>query len=193
MYGAFYLVMIPLCIFMIMFDLLIREKVENLRMGMQLLGARDDAYWASWIISGSIVSVFLCAEMVLVGNLAQFEVFVMSPPWVLFMILFASCEAFIGLACFLSIILYSRSQAFAANFAIIMSSLVICFCLSEPTLMRKVIFNLDTPMWVNFCVQFFYLNPCFTFGKMFSDITNVTNAQFDAKAMMWVKNENNRF
>ena len=76
MYGAFYLVMIPLCIFMILFDLLIREKVENLRMGLQLLGARDDAYWASWIISATLVSVFLCAEMVLVGRLYNFEVFV---------------------------------------------------------------------------------------------------------------------
>jgi len=189
MYGAFYLVMIPLCIFMVLFDLLIREKVENLRMGMQLLGARDDAYWASWIISASLVSLFLCGEMVVIGHLLGFECFIMSPTWVLFGLLFATCEAFIGMACFLSIILYSRSQAFAANFAIIMSSLVICFCLSEPTLMRKVIFNLDTPFWVNLVVKFFYLNPCFIFGKMFSDVTNVTNSQFDAKAMMWIKSE----
>ena len=34
MYGAFYLVMVPICIFMVLFDLLMREKTENLRMGM---------------------------------------------------------------------------------------------------------------------------------------------------------------
>jgi hypothetical protein len=28
---------------------------------------------------------------------------------------------------------------------------------------------------------------------MFSDITNVTNAQFDARSMMWIKSENRRF
>lgn len=38
MYGAFYLVMIPLCIFMVLFELLMREKIDNLRLGMQLLG-----------------------------------------------------------------------------------------------------------------------------------------------------------
>ena len=69
MYGAFYLVMIPLCIFMVLFDLLIREKVENLRMGMQLLGAQDNAYWASWVISASAMAFFLCSEMVIVGRL----------------------------------------------------------------------------------------------------------------------------
>lgn len=187
MYGAFYLVMIPLCIFMVLFDLLIREKVENLRMGMQLLGAQDNAYWASWIASASITSALLCAEMVVVGRLFKFDVFLLSPPWVLFGLLFVTCEAFISLACFLSIVLSTRSQAFAANFAIIMQSLIICFCLSEPTLMKKIIYNLDTPMWVNLVINIFYLNPCFTFGKMFSDITNVTNATFDAKAMMWTK------
>lgn len=187
MYGAFYLVMVPLCIFMVLFDLLIREKVENLRMGMQLLGAQDNAYWASWIISASLVSIFLCAEMVVVGRLFKFDVFVLSPPWVLFCLLFITCLAFISMACFLSVILHTRSQAFAANFAIIMQSLVVCFCLSEPTLMKKIIYNLDTPLWVKAVINIFYLNPCFTFGKMFSDITNVTNATFDAKAMMWTK------
>jgi len=90
---------------MVLFDLLMREKTENLRMGMQLLGTQDNAYWASWIISASITSVFLCAEMVVVGRMFKFEVFLYSPWWVLFGLLFITCEAFISLACFLAVVL----------------------------------------------------------------------------------------
>ena len=179
--------MVPICIFMVLFDLLMREKTENLRMGMQLLGTQDNAYWASWVISASIVAVFLCIEMCFVGQWFKFEVFLMSPFWVLFSLLFVTCIAYISLACFLSVILQTRQQAFAANFAIIMQSLVICFCLSEPTLMKKIVYNLDTPDWVNFVVLFFYLNPCFPFGKMFADVTRVTNASFDVSSMKWNK------
>jgi len=34
MYGSFYVIMVPLCIFMIFFDELIREKCDNLRKGL---------------------------------------------------------------------------------------------------------------------------------------------------------------
>ena len=51
LFGAFYLIMVPLCVFMIIFDELMREKVDKLRLGMQVLGTGDNAYWASWIIT----------------------------------------------------------------------------------------------------------------------------------------------
>ena len=34
MYGAFYLIMVPLCGFMVVFDEMMREKCDNLRLGM---------------------------------------------------------------------------------------------------------------------------------------------------------------
>jgi hypothetical protein len=38
MYGSFYMIMIPLAVFMVIFDELMREKIDDLRRGMQLLG-----------------------------------------------------------------------------------------------------------------------------------------------------------
>ena len=38
MQGAFYMVMIPLTSFILIFDQLMREKVDRIRLGMQLLG-----------------------------------------------------------------------------------------------------------------------------------------------------------
>jgi len=34
MYGTFYLIMVPLTVFMVIFDELMREKIDKLRMGM---------------------------------------------------------------------------------------------------------------------------------------------------------------
>lgn len=34
MFGSFYLIMVPLCVFMIIFDEIMREKADNLRLGM---------------------------------------------------------------------------------------------------------------------------------------------------------------
>ena len=34
MYGAFYLIMVPLCVFMVIFDEIMREKSDKLRLGM---------------------------------------------------------------------------------------------------------------------------------------------------------------
>ena len=67
MYGSFYVIMVPLCIFMIFFDELIREKCDNLRKGLQVLGTQDNAYWASWFICGSIVNTVMTIEMIVIG------------------------------------------------------------------------------------------------------------------------------
>ena len=68
MYGSFYVIMVPLCIFMIFFDELIREKCDNLRKGLQVLGTSDNAYWASWLICGSIVNAVMTTEMIVIGK-----------------------------------------------------------------------------------------------------------------------------
>lgn len=67
-YGAFYLIMVPLCTFMVVFDELMREKCDNLRLGMQVLGTQDNAYWVSWIVTGVIINAIMTFEMILAGR-----------------------------------------------------------------------------------------------------------------------------
>lgn len=69
MYGSFYLIMIPLAVFMVVFDELMREKIDNLRRGMQLLGTQDNAYWASWIITSFGLSIILSLGTIITGNI----------------------------------------------------------------------------------------------------------------------------
>jgi len=39
--------------------------------------------------------------------------------------------------------------------------MVMNIVMSEPTVLKKVFFNLDQPVWVNRMIQVFYLMPCF--------------------------------
>lgn len=70
MYGSFYLILIPLATFIVIFDEMMREKIDNLRRGMQLLGTLDSAYWASWIITSFVLNIFLAFSTIVCGNLA---------------------------------------------------------------------------------------------------------------------------
>lgn len=85
MYGAFYLIMVPLTVFMLLLDELVREKVDHLRKGMQLLGTLDSAYWASWILTGMLMNTIISFGMIIVGRFVyNFEVFVKTPWYVWF-------------------------------------------------------------------------------------------------------------
>jgi hypothetical protein len=65
-------------------------------------------------------------------------------------------------------------------------SMVTNMILSEPTAMKKVFFNLDNPMWISIATNLFYFNPCFQFGKIFGDITNIVCSRFDPQSLNWV-------
>merc|ERR1712023_392922 len=63
--------------------------------------------------------------------------------------------------------------------------------LSEPTVLKKVFFNLDMPIWVSLISKVFYINPCFQFGKIFGDINNVVTARFDPQSFNWISSYEN--
>ena len=105
--------------------------------------------------------------------------FTRTPFWVFFILFFLTAEAYISMAFFFSTIVENRSQAFTVNFSVILMSMVTNMILSEPTAMKKVFFNLDNPVWISIATNLFYFNPCFQFGKIFGDITNIVCSRFD--------------
>jgi len=87
-----------------------REKVGNLRMGLQLLGTQNTAFWASWTISASFMALFVCFEMIIIGKyLFKFDVFVLTPFWAMGGLLFTTCLVYISMASFFSTLFYSRA------------------------------------------------------------------------------------
>ena len=141
MYASFYLIMIPLSLFMVIFDELMREKIDKLRMGMSLLGTQDSAYWASWIITAQILNVYISSLMIVVARWNEFDVFTKTPFLVWFTLFYIVSNAYLAMACFLSTIADSKSQAFTVNFSMILCSMLINMILSEPTILKKIFFN----------------------------------------------------
>ena len=161
MYGSLYLVVVPLSVFMVVFEELMREKVDNLRRGMQLLGTLDSAYWASWIITAFFMNLLITTEMIIIGNIAGFNCFTRTPVEINFFLYFITTQAYIIMSFFFSTIVTTRSQAFTVNFSVVLTSMVMNMALSEPTVLKKVFFNLDMPNWVRIISYIFYFNPCF--------------------------------
>lgn len=185
-FGSFYLVITPLSVFMVIFDEMMREKFDHLRRGMQLLGTLDSAYWVSWIFTSLFLNVAMSLFTIYLGNAAGFDIFTRAPYWIWFLIFFMTTNAYIVMCFFFTTIIQNRSQAFTINFSIILLSMVTNMIMSEPTIMKKVFFNLDNIQWIEAVTNIFYLNPCFAFGKLFGDIASVVSPRFDVSTMGWV-------
>lgn len=89
-FGSFYLVMVPLTIFIVMYDEMVREKVLGLRMGLMVIGCSNTAFWIAWFITGVIFNTFMTCMIIFAGHLWQFNVFLSSPSYVFFLIFFLS-------------------------------------------------------------------------------------------------------
>ena len=134
----------PLCCFMIIFDELMREKCDNLRLGMQVLGTQDNAYWASWVFTAAALNAFMAIEMIFLGKYwYQFDVFTRSPAWVFFGLIYVTNTAYTSMAFFFSTVINTKTQAFTITFCVILCSMVMNIILSEPTILKKVFFNED--------------------------------------------------
>lgn len=126
------MIVAPLAVFMVIFEELIREKTENLRRGMQLLGTLDSAYWASWILTAVFINTIVSTEIILLGKLAGFHCFIRAPFIINFMLYFLTTQTYIFIAFFLTSIVNSRSQAFTISFSIVLISMVMQILIAQP-------------------------------------------------------------
>lgn len=189
MYGAFYLIFVPLTAFMIVFDEMMREKSDNLRLGMQVLGTQNAAYWTSWVITGTLINAFMTIELIIIGKWYKFDVFHRTPGYAFFLMMAGPGQAYISMAMLFSTLAKTRAQSFTVNFCVIMISMVMCIVLQEPTILKKVFFNQNMPPWVGMMVKLFYLMPALQFVKMLMDLTTIACFHFDPMNLNWVASE----
>lgn len=189
MYGAFYLIFVPLTAFMIVFDEMMREKSDNLRLGMQVLGTQNAAYWTSWVITGTFINAFMTIELIFIGKWYQFDVFHRTPGYAFFLMMAGPGQAYISMAMLFSTLAKTRAQSFTINFCVIMISMVMCIVLQEPTILKKVFFNQNMPPWVVLMVKLFYLMPALQFVKMLMDLTTIACFHFDPMNLNWVASQ----
>ena len=104
-YGSFYLVLIPLSVFMILYEEIIREKMNNLRIGLHVIGCSNAAFWISWMITGVIFSAIMSVLMICTGYWFGFDFFTLSPFYILFLILFLTSIAYVSMAAALTTVM----------------------------------------------------------------------------------------
>jgi hypothetical protein len=161
LYGTFYLIMVPLSIFMVIYDEMVREKCDKLRIGMCLLGVQDSAYYCSWFISALFLVVYSSVLMILICQYYGFLIFARTPGWVFFVLFLEISICYIALAFFAVTITQTKAQGFSVNFMIIMCAIFVNILLCETSSLKKVFFNTQKNIWLQICTDIFYLNPSF--------------------------------
>lgn len=184
--GAFFLVLVPLTVFMIIFEEITREKASSLRMGLLLIGCSNTAYWVSWIITGIFFSALMAVLMHLTGYLFGFSVFVNTPFYVIFLLIFVASVAELSVAFFLNTVIHNQSTAYTVSYTFILVSVITTMALVDVAVMYKLFFNTDMPEWSKYFKAVFELMPSFHFSKMFGDISRVTCFHLAFEGMLWM-------
>ena len=185
--GAFYLILVPLTVFMIIFEEMSREKASNLRMGLLLIGCTNTAYWISWIITGVIFSIAISCLMYGFGCLFGFSVFINTPFYMIFLLIFSTSILELTFAFFLLTVISYQHTAYTLSYTFILVSVITTMALMDAAVIYKLFFNLDMPDWSEyFRLAFEFLVPCFHFTKLYADITRVTCFHLSFEGMIWL-------
>jgi len=185
-FGSFYLVMIPLAIFIVMYDEMVREKVIGLRMGLQVIGCSNAAFWTSWIITGLVFNFFMAASMIGVGKLFAFSIFVRAPTYVLFTLFFLSGLNNLAVAFLMTTLMKTQVQAYTTSFSVLLAQVIVTMVLHDAVIVYKVFFNVDMPAWVDIPRALFYFMPTFHFVKVYGDLSRTVCTHFKLDQPTWV-------
>lgn len=64
-----------------------------------MLGTQDNAYWASWFITGCVMNTIMSVEMIFVGKfIYSFDCFVKAPFYLWFAVLFTTSTTYLIIA-----------------------------------------------------------------------------------------------
>ncbi len=185
--GAFYLSLIPLSVFMIIFDEMVREKVYNLRIGLLAMGCSNTAFWISWIVTGIFFSGLMSILIYLTGFLFGFSIFVKTPFYVLFLHQFSISLAYVSIALALTSIVSTQTLAYTISYSLVLISVITVAALSESIFIYKLFYNLSMPQITIYIRNVFEFLPVFHFAKIYGDITRVTCFHINPENMLWTQ------
>lgn len=168
------MVFIPLSIFMILFEEMVREKMLNLRFGLLLIGCSNTAFWVSWVITGVFFSGLISTLMYICGNLWNFDLFLKTPFYVFFIIFFSSCFCYVSISACLSCLMTNQNTAYTVSYVLVLLSVITTMALTDCLWIYKIFFNLDMPEWTSYLRFAFNFLPSFHFVKLYGDIARIT-------------------
>ena len=184
--GAFYLILIPITVFMIIYEEMVREKANNLRMGLLLIGCSNTAYWASWTLTGVMYSAIMSTLMYLFGYAFHFSLFVNSPFYTLFLMMFSVSLCEISFAFLLMTLMPNQQTALTMCYTFILVSVITTMALIDTLAVYKLFYNLDMPEWAVYFRYAFEFLPSFHFTKMYGDVSRITCFHLSVENLLWL-------
>lgn len=91
------MVFIPLSVFLIIYEEMIREKMLNLRLGLHVIGCSNTAFWLSWLITGVVFASLMSVFMYWFGYLFAFDIFRVAPFYIMFIMFFTVSMTYVCL------------------------------------------------------------------------------------------------
>ncbi|QCE13964.1 ATP-binding cassette [Vigna unguiculata] len=116
--GPAFFLAIAMFNFVLQISSLVTEKELKLRQSMTMMGLYDFAYWSSWLIWETVVTILSSLLIVLFGMMFQFSFFLKNSFAVLFIFFFLFELNMTGLAFMLSAFIKKSSSATTMGFSI---------------------------------------------------------------------------
>jgi ABC-type multidrug transport system ATPase subunit len=128
--GPMYFYLPPMVVFIMLMTEMVREKEQHLREVLNIVGIRQVAYWASWLIVGVGMDLVVSCVTVGVGRGLGFDFFTKTPfGYILSRVLMSLFAGFtlnmLVFGCFLVTILSSGKAAYTVTFTQLTYSLLL--------------------------------------------------------------------
>lgn len=163
-------------IFINVLNLIISEKENKLRNGMQMMGLMPCVYWISHFISNSILTCIAALSSVAFGRLFEFKAFTETDFAVSFLVFFVFGEAMLMAAFLITTVVYRTRVGILIGIFIFIIGLLFESFVFASAQFGYIWWDINTDKW--FLIGFSVL-PFFHFGKIFLDINEATTGSLN--------------
>ena len=175
--GPLFFFLPPMILTFIALYKIVQEKEKQLRLGMNLMGLKDSAFWISWLVTIQAFNILLTLILIGFGAAFQFEVFLNTDFFVNFVVFFEFGTAMIALGFFLSTVLHKTTAASNAGWAILLVGFALQLIVFGNTVIVYAFYS--DVWWLNMIRYFFQIfYPPFNFSKAYIDISQKTQRQY---------------
>ncbi|KRW98660.1 P-loop containing nucleoside triphosphate hydrolase [Pseudocohnilembus persalinus] len=167
--SAFFTTMLPILLFFIVLREVTKEKCTRVRYGLNIFGVSHNIYWASWLITVTIFSVFAALYTIAISMAFQIDVFVYTNPIIMFCLYFFYTLGLLIFALLLSTLISDQktANAFTYSFAFI---LVIVQTTFLSTSLQKFLYINDQSEFVESLRTFFYFYTPYNYALLYKSI-----------------------